>query len=207
MKREKTLWLIIFFVLAVCSLWSYIVVSEWHSRKAFNARIETYLEDKYGRNVSILEYIPEYHGAPAAKVCFDDDPKMVFISYPYTDYYFITHLEEEAKEILLDCFPGYRIFTAVSWHCFNEMEIKRMMFYQKHKRPISWNDSECEEKLSRIYISKSSDFTKADADRIANTVFKVFSGSLDDSVDITINGENCKYRYRLSAEGILDTVR
>ena len=201
MKKTRILF---FVVLTALILWAlYIVVYDKKSQYSFVREIEAYLEDKYNRDVTVLEYIPEYHGAPAAKACFADDPSLTFFSYSRNDYYFVTHLEEEAARILMDFFQECRIYTTVSLNAFDEMEMERMMFYQEQGRPISWYDPECKEKLSRIHISKTFDFTKKDAENMVNTVLEMFSKHLDDSVDIVLSGENCKYRCKFTADGDL----
>ena len=201
----KKIRILFFLALAALILWiSYIVVCDKKSQDLFVRGIEAYLEGKYNRDVTILEYIPEYHGAPAAKACFVNDPGLTFFSYPHKDYYFVTHLEEAAK-ILMNFFHECRIYTTVSLNSFDDMERKRMMFYQEQGRPISWYDPECKEKLSRIHINMTFDFTKKDAENMVNTVLEMFSKHLDDSADMILSGENCQYRCKFNAYGVLIT--
>lgn len=197
MKNKTMLVLLLFAMISVVII---CIISFTQNQQRFSADVKQYLETKYGRSVIVLKYIPEYHGAPAIEVCFEDEPEVSFISYPNLDFYLITHLEDEAVEILKEIFPGYRISASISWIPFEESEIQRMAFYQEHNRPLSWADTECQERIDQIFMSSSEYFDQNEANTIANEIVSIFSSNLDDSIIVTLTGENCKYCYRLSPE-------
>ena len=143
--------------------------------EAYCANIETYLEQKYKKEVVIDEYLNDYRGAPGVRVHFLQEPEIQFVSYDNYDYYLASCLEFEAEKRIIEACNGFINVTDLKCAISYE-DTNLSAFYEENGRPLSWKDAESTETISivRIYYTPIEKFDILQAKQLTDLIIKAF---------------------------------